>query len=57
MTPPPGETDYFRLRAEWLRYLRLWSGYNPEEVFALKVGGALLAASIVALWLAIALLL
>ena len=20
MTPPPGETDYFRLRAEWLRF-------------------------------------
>jgi hypothetical protein len=51
------ETDARRVRAEWLRCLRLWSAYNPEEVFALQVGGGLLAATLVALWLAIALLL
>jgi hypothetical protein len=47
------EDDPKALRAEWLRQLRLWADYNPEEVFALKVGGGLLLAAVAALWLAI----
>lgn len=54
---PVDESDAKSVRREWWRYLRLWSAYNPEEVFALKVGGVLLATAIVALWLAIALVL
>ena len=52
---PIDESDARSVRQEWWRYLRLWSAYNPEEVFALKVGGVLLATTVVALWLAIGL--
>lgn len=54
---PIDESDARSVRQEWWRYLRLWSAYNPEEVFALKVGGVLLATAVVALWLAIGLVL
>ena len=54
---PVDESDARSVRVEWLRYLRLWAAYNPEEVFALKVGGALLATTVVALWFAIAIFL
>lgn len=40
--------------AEWLRRLRSWADYNPEEVFALKVGGGMLAIALVGLWLLVA---
>lgn len=26
------------LRREWLRQLKMWASYNPEDVFALKAG-------------------
>jgi hypothetical protein len=42
--------------AEWMRCLRSWAGYNPEEVFALKAGAALLLATLAGLWLLIALM-
>jgi hypothetical protein len=53
---PLDETDPKAVLAEWLRYLRLWAGYNPEELFALKVGAAMLLAALVALWMAVGLL-
>ena len=43
--------------AEWVRCFRHWAGYNPGQVFALKVGGGLLLAGILFFWLAIAVLL
>ena len=54
---PVDESDARSVRAEWVRHLKLWAAYNPEEIFALKVGGGLLAAAVIALWLAIALIL
>lgn len=45
------------VRAEWRRYFRLWADHAPQEIFALKIGAALLAAGIVALTLSAALLL
>lgn len=45
--------DEAALFAEWKRYFRLWAGYRPEKVFALKVGGVVLLAGVVALWLGI----
>lgn len=53
---PVDETDARAVRREWIRCLRLWASYNPEEVFALKVGAALLALAIVGLWAMIGLL-
>jgi hypothetical protein len=53
---PVDESNARAVLAEWLRCLRLWIDYNPEEVFFLKVGGGLLAATIVALWIAIGLI-
>lgn len=49
--------DATAILAEWIRYARFWAGYNPEEMFALKVGGGMLLACVVALWMAIAFLL
>jgi hypothetical protein len=49
------ETDPHALVAEWRRCLEAWAGYNPEEVFAVKVGVALLAAALFALWVLVAL--
>ncbi|HKR89764.1 MAG TPA: hypothetical protein VJS38_16455 [Phenylobacterium sp.] len=46
--------DATAVLAEWIRYARFWASYNPEEMFALKVGGAMLLAGVLALWLAIA---
>jgi hypothetical protein len=51
---PVDEADARSVRAEWLRHLKLWSAYNPEEVFALKVGGVLLACAGAGRWLVIA---
>lgn len=49
--------DAKAIRAEWLRCLRDWADYNPEEVFGLKVGAAMLLAGAIFLWVAIAFLL
>jgi len=32
------QTDARAILREWLRQARLWAGYNPEEMFALKAG-------------------
>lgn len=53
---PVDESDAREVIAEWVRYGKLWAGYNPEEVFALKVGGALLLAAVVAVWLLVGML-
>jgi len=34
---PVDESDPKAVAREWLRQLRLWVAYNPEEVFAIKV--------------------
>lgn len=39
--------------AEWLRLLRRWAAYNPEEVFAMKVGTAMLLLALAGLWVGI----
>jgi hypothetical protein len=54
---PVDESNARSVRAEWVRHLKLWAAYNPEEVFALQVGCGLLGAAVVALWFAIALIL
>jgi hypothetical protein len=43
------EADGGSLAREWLRQARLWAGYNPEEMLALKVGAVLLGAALVGL--------
>jgi hypothetical protein len=48
--------DAEAVRSEWKRYLRLWAGHEPEEVFALKISGALLLAGMVAVGLAFAIM-
>ena len=40
--------------AEWIHWVRRWADHNPGEVFALKIGGAMLLAAVLLLWLAIA---
>lgn len=61
LTPPElGDeplADAAAVRSGWKRYLRLWAGHKPEEVFALKISGVLLAAGIVALGLTFAIML
>lgn len=53
--PQPGRSPrgVGRLR----RVLHLWAGHKPDEVFALKISGALLLAGMVALGLAFAIML
>jgi len=48
------ETQARAVLAEWVRCARLWAGYNPEQIFALKVGAGLLLLLIVGLWLMVA---
>jgi hypothetical protein len=48
---PVDESDPRAVAREWLRCARLWVDCNPEEVFALKAGAALLAVAIIAFWL------
>jgi hypothetical protein len=43
------EADGGSLAREWLRQAKLWAGYNPEEMLALKVGGVLLGGALLAL--------
>ena len=51
---PVDANDPAALRAEWARYFRLWRSRQPEEIFALQLAAALLAAVGLALGLAIA---
>src|SRR5688500_10003177 len=46
------ETDARAVRAEWVRLVRAWADYSPEEVFALKAG-ALGLAGVLALLLVV----
>jgi hypothetical protein len=48
------ETDPKALRREWLRQLRQWADYSPEEVFALKAGALMLGAVLVGLLIVVA---
>jgi hypothetical protein len=53
-----GDVDASDARAvarEWLRCLRVWADYNPEEVFAFKAGAAVLGAVLVGLWILVGL--
>jgi hypothetical protein len=50
---PIDSTDAPAVFAAWKRYFRLWAGYRPQEVFALRVGCAILLAALVAVWLAV----
>jgi hypothetical protein len=43
------EADGGSLAREWLRQAKLWAGYNPEEMLALKVGGVLLGGALLVL--------
>jgi len=52
---PVDEADARAVRREWIRCLQLWGDYNPEEVFAVKVGAALLGLTLLGLWLLVAL--
>lgn len=45
------ETNANAVAAEWIRCLRLWAAYSPEQMFALKVGAALLVATLIGLWI------
>lgn len=51
---PVDEADAAAVRREWLRLFRQWAESNPEEVFAYKVGAALLGAAIIGLLVLIA---
>lgn len=51
---PVDEDDPQAVRREWLRQLRLWAAYNPEQVFALQVGAGLLLLLLAGLWIMIA---
>jgi hypothetical protein len=52
---PVDEGDAGAVANEWLRCLRLWADYNPEELFALKAGAAVLAVVLVGFWLLVGL--
>jgi hypothetical protein len=53
---PVDEADPHAVLAEWIRCLRLWASYSPEQVFALKAGAAMLLTVLVALWVVIGLI-
>ncbi|MDB5444607.1 MAG: hypothetical protein JWP73_2983 [Phenylobacterium sp.] len=38
--------DAGSLATEWLRQARLWAGYNPEQMLALKAGAVALGAAL-----------
>jgi len=44
------ETDATAVLREWRHQLRRWAAYNPEEVFAIKAGAAVLGAALILLW-------
>jgi hypothetical protein len=43
------DTDAGSLAREWLRQARLWAGYNPEEMLALKAGAVALGIALLLL--------
>jgi hypothetical protein len=43
---PVDRQDAGSLAAEWLRQARLWAGYNPEEMLALKAGAVALGVAL-----------
>jgi len=43
------ETDAGSLAREWLRQAKLWAGYNPEEMLALKAGAVALGVALLVL--------
>ena len=45
------ETNANAVAAEWIRCLRLWAAYSPEQMFELKVGAGLLVAVLIGLWI------
>lgn len=47
-TPVDAE-DAGSLLREWLRQVKLWAAYSPEQVLALKIGAGALALALVAL--------
>jgi hypothetical protein len=51
---PVNEADAGAVRREWLRLLRQWADYSPEEVFALKAGALMLGAVLVGLLIMVA---
>lgn len=51
---PVDETDARAVRREWRRQLEAWAGYNPEQLFAIKVGGVVLALAVAGLLLVVA---
>lgn len=51
---PVDPGDARAVAREWLRQARLWASYNPEEMFALKAGGAALGAALIALVILVA---
>ena len=51
---PVDENDAGAVRREWLRQLHQWADYSPEEVFALKAGGLMLAVVVVILLVVVA---
>jgi hypothetical protein len=53
--PPVDAEDPASVLAEWLRQLRLWTAYNPEEVFAIKAGALALTLLLVGIVAGVAL--
>ena len=51
---PVDDRDADAVLHEWRRQLRLWADYNPEQIFALKVGGGLLLVALAGLWIIVA---
>ena len=43
---PVDRQDAGSLVTEWLRQARLWAGYNPEEMLALKAGAVALGVAL-----------
>ena len=46
-------TDAEQVVGEWLRQLRRWAAFYPEEAFAWKIGAAVLALALTGLVLAV----
>jgi hypothetical protein len=42
-------SDAKSLVREWLRQVKLWAAYSPEQVLAIKVGAVVLAGALLAL--------
>jgi hypothetical protein len=43
---PVDRQDAGSVAAEWLRQARLWAGYNPEQMLALKAGAVALGVAL-----------